>query len=54
MKANMILNNQRIHNFLNKNILNTYLKSQSNLKNLSFIYDLKNNFKISNKSFFHL
>ena len=52
MKANIILNRQRIQNFVKKNISNTYLMSKSNLENLSFIYDLKNNFKISNKRFF--
>ena len=52
MEANIILNNQRIQKFLSKNISNSHLISQSNLENLSFIYHLKNNFKISNKSFF--
>ena len=52
MEANIILNKVRIQNFIKKNISNTHLMSKSNLENISFIYDLKNNFKISNKSFF--
>ena len=52
MEANIILNKERIQNFIKKNISNTHLMSKSNLENISFIYDLKNNFKISNKSFF--
>ena len=52
MEANIILNKQRIQNFVKKNISNNHLMSKSNIENISFIYDLKNNFKISNKSFF--
>ena len=52
MEGNIILGRRGIQNFIKKNISNTYLMSKSNIENLSFIYDLKNNFKISNKSFF--
>ena len=52
MEANIILNKGRIQKFIKENISNTHLMSKSNLENISFIYDLKNNFKISNKSFF--
>ena len=43
-----------MENILKKNIHNPYLSSKSNLENLSFIYDLKNNFKISDKEFFSI
>ena len=50
----VILNKRKTYNILKKNILNPYLSSKSNLENLSFIYDLKNNFKISDKRFFSI
>ena len=51
-RSSIIFNKRKTYNILKKNILNPYLSSKSNLENLSFIYDLKNNFKISNKTFF--
>ena len=53
-RSSVILNKRKTYNILKKNILNPYLSSKSNLENLSFIYDLKNNFKISNKRFFSI
>ena len=38
--------------FIKKNIRNSYLKSNSNIENLSFVYNLKKNFGISDKNFF--
>ena len=38
--------------FIRKNIQNSYLKSNSNIENLSFAYSLRKNFGISDKSFF--
>ncbi len=53
-ESSVILNNPKNYNVLKKNIHNPYLSSKSNLENLSFIYDLKNNFKISDKRFFSI
>ena len=53
-RSSVIFNNRKTYNVLKKNIHNPYLSSKSNLENLSFIYDLKNNFKISNKRFFSI
>ena len=53
-RSSVILNKRKTYNILKKNIINPYLSSKSNLENLSFIYDLKNNFKISDKGFFSI
>ena len=53
-RSSVILNKRKTYNILKKNIINPYLSSKSNLENLSFIYDLKNNFKISDKAFFSI
>ena len=52
IKSKVFFNRQKIKNLIKKNISNQYLMSKGNLDNLSFIYDLKNNFKISDKFFF--
>tara|TARA_B100001996_G_scaffold235513_1_gene181843 strand:+ start:356 stop:1678 length:1323 start_codon:yes stop_codon:yes gene_type:complete len=41
-----------IKRFIKKNIKNSYLKSNSNIENLSFVYNLKKNFGISDRKFF--
>ena len=53
-RSSVILNKRKNYNILKKNIINPYLSCKSNLENLSFIYDLKNNFKISDKGFFSI
>ena len=53
-RSSVILNKRATHNIIRKNILNPYLISKSNIENLSFIYELKNNFKISDKRFFSI
>ena len=52
IKSNIFLNRYKIQYYLKNKISNPYLLSKANLENLSFIYDLKNNLKISDKNFF--
>ena len=51
-KSNKFLIKKNIKPLIKKNINNNYLKSNSNLENLSFVYNLKKNLKISDKKFF--
>ena len=52
VKSNIFLNRYKIQHYLKNKISNPYLLSKANLENLSFIYHLKNNLKISDKNFF--
>ena len=51
-QSSILLIKKKTKKFIRTNIRNSYLKSNSNIENLSFVYNLKKNFGISNKNFF--
>ena len=52
MKAPIFFNKNKTQNIIKEKVTNPYLMSKANLENLSFVYNLKKNLKISNKIFF--
>ncbi len=51
-KSSTFFIKEKIKRFIKTNITNSYLRSKSNIENLSYVYNLAKNFKISDKNFF--